>query len=128
MLHEDSQIQVLNELALSRLRTTRSGRRGHVVGDGAKAQERGPTAVSGGAYASMNAVEPELALSPAAERMRRHRKRRRNRLRYIGIELRETEIARLVSLGFLRPDDHQDRAAIKRAFYLYLDRTLGAVP
>jgi hypothetical protein len=40
-------------------------------------------------------------LSPAAERMRRHRDRRRKGLVYLGIELRVTEINRLVALGYL---------------------------
>ena len=35
---------------------------------------------------------PELSISPAASRMRRHRQRRRDGLRCLVIELRETEI------------------------------------
>jgi len=44
---------------------------------------------------------PPRSLSPAAERMRRHRKRRRNGLRCLRIVLRETEIDTLVRNGFL---------------------------
>ena len=44
------------------------------------------------------------SLSPAAERMRRHRERRRQRLRCVMVELRETEIIGLVRRGLLHPD------------------------
>jgi hypothetical protein len=40
-------------------------------------------------------------ISPAAERMRRSRERRRNGLHYFGIELCETEIDALRRMGFL---------------------------
>jgi len=42
--------------------------------------------------------EPEAPLTPA-ERMRRHRDRRRRRVRYLGIELCETEVDALVRRG-----------------------------
>ena len=51
----------------------------------------------------------------AAQRMRHHRKRRRNGLRCLRVVLHETEIASLVDKGFLRPERRQDQAAIQSA-------------
>jgi hypothetical protein len=44
--------------------------------------------------------ELSLRRTPAAERMRRHRQRRRDGLRCLVVELRETEIDVLVQKGF----------------------------
>jgi hypothetical protein len=57
----------------------------------------------------MNSDEPELAPSPAAERMRRHRQRRRSGLIYFTIELRKSEIEGLVRRGFLSPETRNER-------------------
>ena len=62
--------------------------------------------------------------SPAAERMRRHRERRRDGLRCLTIELRETEIDALARNGFLRSDARNDPDAIRDALYAHLERTL----
>ena len=62
--------------------------------------------------------------SPAAERMRRHRQRRREGLRYVGIELRETEISRLVYAGYLKNDKRDNLSAIRSALYEFLDTVL----
>jgi hypothetical protein len=43
----------------------------------------------------------EANISSAAERMRRHRKRRRNGLRCLPIEISETDIEGLTRLGLL---------------------------
>jgi len=51
----------------------------------------------------------------AVERMRHHRKRRRNGLRCLRVVLHETEIDSLVNKGFLRPERRQDHAAIQSA-------------
>jgi hypothetical protein len=64
------------------------------------------------------------ASSPAAERMRRHRERRRDGLRCLMIELRETEIDALVQKGLLMRDNSQNPEAIIAALYELLDRTL----
>jgi hypothetical protein len=64
-------------------------------------------------------------ISAAAERMRRHRERRRQRLRCVTVELRETEISALVRCGLLHPDARSVSSEIVRALYDYLDRTLG---
>jgi hypothetical protein len=63
--------------------------------------------------------------SPAAERMRRHRQRRRDGLRCLVIELRETEIDALVIRGLLRPETRNDTPAIIEALYAFLDRALS---
>ena len=60
-------------------------------------------------------------LSPA-ERMRRYRTRRRNGHTCITVELREGEIAALISSGFLEMDQRDNRAAIATALHHYLDR------
>jgi hypothetical protein len=66
--------------------------------------------------------------SAAAERMRRHRERRRKGLRCLMIQLRETEIDALIRSGLLKPETRNDPRAIRKAFYTFLDGTLGAAP
>ena len=72
----------------------------------------------------------ELAtrLSPAAERMRAHRERRRQGLRCLMIELRETEIDALIRKGLLKPETRYNSTALREALYAVLDGTLGATP
>jgi hypothetical protein len=65
------------------------------------------------------------AISGAAQRMRRHRERRRHRLRCVTVELRESEISALVRRGFLRPDGRSAPREILGALYNFLDSTLG---
>jgi hypothetical protein len=60
----------------------------------------------------------------AAERMRRHRQRRRDGLRCLGIELRETEIDALVHKRLLKPETRNDTSAIIDALYAHLESTL----
>jgi hypothetical protein len=60
----------------------------------------------------------------AAERMRRHRQRRRDGLRCLVIELRETEIDELIRKGLLTPETRNDTAAIIDALYAHLVTTL----
>jgi hypothetical protein len=57
----------------------------------------------------------------AAERMRRHRQRRRDGLRCFIIELRETEIDALISNGLLAAEKRQDYDSVQSAFYTFLD-------
>ena len=66
--------------------------------------------------------------SPAAERMRRHRERRRDGLRCLTIELRETEIDFLIRSELLKTETRNDREAIVEALYAYLERTMAATP
>ena len=62
--------------------------------------------------------------SLAAERMRRHRQRRRDGLRCLMIELRETEIDVLIQKGLLKAEMRNDSIAIIEALYDHLDHTL----
>jgi hypothetical protein len=69
-----------------------------------------------------------MTISPAAERMRRHRERRRDGLRCFMIELRETEIEALVREGTLKESARNDSNAVLEALYVHFDRTLGQTP
>jgi len=60
--------------------------------------------------------------------MRRHRERRRDGLRCLTIELRETEIDALIRNELLKPETRNDPSAIIDALYVFLDRTLDAMP
>jgi hypothetical protein len=66
------------------------------------------------------------AISRAALRMRRHRERRRDGLRCVTIELRETEITALIRKSFLKEDARNDRRAVLSAFYGFLDGALDS--
>jgi hypothetical protein len=66
--------------------------------------------------------------SPAAERMRQHRERRRQGLRCLMIELHVTEIEALVGMGLLQAKMRDDPEAVSVALYEHLNRTLGATP
>jgi hypothetical protein len=61
----------------------------------------------------------------AAERMRRHRQRRRDGLRCLTIELRETEIDALIAKGLLKRETRNDPNAVSQALYDFLDGALG---
>jgi hypothetical protein len=74
------------------------------------------------------AITAPTAQSAAAERMRRHRERRRNGMRCLMVELRETEIDALIRRGLLQPEIRNNRNAVCKAFYTFLDLTLGATP
>ena len=65
--------------------------------------------------------------TPAAERMRRHRERRREGMRCLWVELHETEIDALVQRGLLRAETRNDQNAIADALYDHLERTLDPV-
>lgn len=66
--------------------------------------------------------------SAAAQRMRRHRERRRDGLRCLTIELRESEIDALIRKELLKPETRNDASAVIDALYAFLDRTLDATP
>jgi hypothetical protein len=63
--------------------------------------------------------------SPAAERMRRHRQRRRDGFRCLIIELRETEVDVLIRKGLLPAENRQDYASVQSALYALFDDALG---
>ena len=66
--------------------------------------------------------------SPAAERMRRHRERRRQGLRCLTIELRAAEINALIREGLLNAEMRNDPNAVVEALYEHLERTLDSTP
>ena len=66
--------------------------------------------------------------SPAAERMRRHRARRKNKFRCVTLELHESEVDALCRKGYLDADKRNDLDAIAKALYQFFGRTLGATP
>ena len=76
------------------------------------------------AFLEVQLVSDSTQRSPAAERMRLHRERKKNGMRCLMIELRETEIDALIRKGFLKADTRNDRQAIVDSLYGYLDREL----
>ena len=68
------------------------------------------------------------SLTPAANRMRRHRERRRDGMRCLWVELHETELDALVRKGLLEPASRNDENAIADALYAHLQRTLVQSP
>jgi hypothetical protein len=87
---------------------------------GQKRDEK-PKIVSIGLCAMTNTPE----ISPAAKRMRRHRKRRRDGLHCLTVELRDSEIDMLVCKALLKPEMRNDKTAITRALHEYFDETLS---
>jgi hypothetical protein len=71
----------------------------------------------------LSSAEPATRTA-AAERMRRYRQRRREGLRCLIIELRETEIDDLIRKGLLKSETRNDLSAIIDALYAHLDNTL----
>jgi hypothetical protein len=80
--------------------------------------------VHDGKITAIRSLNEPMARSAAAERMRRHRERRRDGLRCVTIELRDSEIDALVRMGLLRPEMRKDANAIIEALYAHFDRTL----
>jgi hypothetical protein len=70
----------------------------------------------------MTDVEQPPKVSPAAERMRRYRSRRKKGVSCVIIQLFEPEISALVQQGLLEPTRRRDRAAIAGAMNRFLDR------
>jgi hypothetical protein len=67
-------------------------------------------------------------LSAAAERMRRHRNRKRQGLRCVRVWLRETEVDVLIGQGLLPADARNDTYAIREAIHKHFDRSLTPTP
>jgi hypothetical protein len=79
--------------------------------------------------AEMTPIPPTtgpVVLTPAAERMRLHRERRRQGLRCLTIQLRETEVDALIHKGMLNSEMRNDVNAVLEALYEHLERTLDA--
>ena len=77
-------------------------------------------------HAEMSSATTALpaACSAAAQRMRAHRQRRREGLRCIVVQLRETEIDELIRRKLLQADARNDVYAIREALHMHFDRTL----
>jgi hypothetical protein len=73
----------------------------------------------------MTEVDHQPRLSPAAERMRRHRERRRRGLRSVTIEVRHSEVDTLIARRLLAPEESTDRSALRKAIHRFLDLTFG---
>jgi hypothetical protein len=58
---------------------------------------------------------PARSSSPAAERMRLHRKRRREGMRYVRIPLHKSEVEDLIRLGLLQSEQRKDAQALQAA-------------
>jgi len=71
------------------------------------------------------ALADPAARSPAAERMRLFRERRRKGLRCVMVELHEDEIDALVLMGLLNVEMRNDPIAVCKALYSFLEHTLG---
>jgi hypothetical protein len=67
-----------------------------------------------------------LSINPGAERMRRHRQRRRDGMRCIQIEIRDTEIDVLIRRKLLKEETRNDKQAIIDALYEFMEDTLDA--
>jgi hypothetical protein len=73
----------------------------------------------------MQTTVAPLNRSPAAERMRAHRQRKKSGMRCLMIELRETEIDALIRRGFLKAGARSDTGALTDAIYAYFDHGLA---
>ena len=81
------------------------------------------------AHWAMTDAKPTVApatRSAAAERMRRHRERRRKGLRCLMIQLHETEVDALIRSGLLNPEMRNNPRVVRKALYAFLDGTLMA--
>jgi hypothetical protein len=63
----------------------------------------------------MSNISPTRSSSPAAQRMRRHRKQRRQGLRSVRIRLHETDIDALIRMRLLNEDQREDVEALQTA-------------
>ena len=68
----------------------------------------------------MTEVEHLPRLSPGAQRMRRHRRRREAGQQCITLTLQEYQVRGLVACGFLDKDQRQNREAVSDALRAYL--------
>ena len=67
------------------------------------------------------ASEPCITAGPM--RVRASRERRRAGFRCYTVEMRETEITRLIELGYLSEQDRDDKDKVLVALYRFLDRS-----
>ena len=62
-------------------------------------------------------------ITAGALRMRASRRRRREGLRCVTLDLRKDEVDRLIQLGHLRQADREDRNQVLLALYCFLDQS-----
>lgn len=74
----------------------------------------------------MTNAEPSSSttFTPAAERQRRYRLRRRRNMRALQIDIRASEIDALIRRGHLLEENRSDSGAIALALYKFLDKAL----
>jgi hypothetical protein len=65
-----------------------------------------------------------LSTNPSAERMRRHRQRRRDGMRCVQLEVRETEIDELIHQKLLKSEMRNDKQSVVDAFYDFFENAL----
>ena len=65
----------------------------------------------------------DTRITAGALRMRSSRRRRREGLRCVTLDLRKSEIDRLIQLGHLRQTDREDRNQVLLALYCFLDQS-----
>jgi hypothetical protein len=65
-----------------------------------------------------------LSTNPSAERMRRHRQRRRDGMCCLRLEIRDTEIDELIRRKLLKEETRNNKQAILCALYEFLEDTL----
>ena len=67
------------------------------------------------------------SISPAAERMRRHRARRRRGLRLVQVQLHEFEVDALIGSGWLEERSRDDPNAVVNALHRLFDRVFSRI-
>jgi hypothetical protein len=68
---------------------------------------------------------PPLSSNPVAERMRRYRQRRRDKMKCLFIELRLEEVDTLIRRGLLKAEMRNDVDSIQAAIYSHLESSLS---
>jgi len=72
----------------------------------------------------MSNIPPSRSSSPAAQRMRLYRKRRRDGMQYVRIRLHVRDIDDLIRIGLLKEEQRHDAEALQNAVLslVYLER------
>jgi hypothetical protein len=76
----------------------------------------------------MSDIPTSRSSTPAAQRMRRYRKHRREGQRSVRIALYETDCDVLIRIGLLKEDQRQDRKALQKALLGLLYRAEQDLP
>ena len=100
----------------------RCGQQARTSGPAGFASVRPPAAVGRRCRINMTQTLTNAPVSAAAERMRRHRARRRDGLRSLTIELHEREVDALIRSGFLKKGSRNEPNAVAQALYRVFDR------